>query len=371
MSGGADAARRLLERTGGHPVVSLYFDLDPQQFATAPARATQARALIDEGRRAGDEADLGHEDRASLADDLARLDTYLGSDELPVSGARALAIFASGQDDLFETVTLSAPVAPSVFVGLSPHLEPLVTADAPRRWCAVLVSSQSGEVFLGEGTEITGHDSLEDYVRGRGDRGATARNTQEQDVHGHLIQLAEAVYRDWQREPFTTLALSGPTEPVSRLQELLHNDLRPALLPSHLDLDASSASEADVREAMAAALAEQAAAERARVLQELAETALAVTGLTDTLEALNERRVKTLLLSRDFAATGGRCSSCGLLIADGDKACPADATPMETPIDLREAAVQAALLQDAAVIAYDEPQDELPPARPVAALLRY
>ena len=122
---------------------------------------------------------------------------------------------------------------------------------------------------------------------------------------------------------------------------------------------------------MAVALAEQAAAERARVLKELGETALAVTGVADTLAALNERRVKTLLLSRDFSAAGGRCSSCGMLIAEADDTCPADGTPMETGIDLREAAVRAALLQDAAVIAYDEPQDELPAARPVAALLRF
>jgi hypothetical protein len=60
-----------------------------------------------------------------------------------------------------------------------------------------------------------------------------------------------------------------------------------------------------------------------------------------------------------------------LLVADGGDTCPADGTPMETGIDLREAAVQAALLQDAAVIAYEEPQEELPPARPVAALLRF
>jgi hypothetical protein len=37
MSGRATTARRLLERTGGHPVVTLDFDLDPREFATAPA----------------------------------------------------------------------------------------------------------------------------------------------------------------------------------------------------------------------------------------------------------------------------------------------------------------------------------------------
>jgi len=35
-------AAQLLERTGGHPVVSVAFDLHPEEFATAPARASQA-----------------------------------------------------------------------------------------------------------------------------------------------------------------------------------------------------------------------------------------------------------------------------------------------------------------------------------------
>jgi hypothetical protein len=372
MSGPAATARRLVERTGRHPVITLDFDLDPEEFATAPARASQARALIDEANRiVADDDSLDHDDRSTLARDISRIGDYLTSDDLPVSGARAIVIFCSGQDELFETVTLQRPTAPSVVVSRIAHVEPLVVQGDDEPWCVALVTSRTGDVYRGEGSQVTARQTITDYVRGHGQGGASGENTQEQDMEGHLGALAEAIYRDWQQKAFTTLALSGPVEAVARLENLLHNDLRPLLAGSHLDVDVSSAAESEVRDAVAGVLdaRRQAAAERA--LAGLTETSRAVTGVADTLEALNERRVKTLLLSRDFSAAGGRCPSCGLLVAAGDDTCPADGTPMETEIDLREAAVQAALLQDAAVIAYDEPQDELPPARPVAALLRF
>lgn len=372
MSGPAAAARRLLERTGGHPVVSVAFDLHPEEFATAPARASQARALIDEAHRlAEDDHSLDHAERSALDVDLSRLRDYLGSDDLPVSGAGALAIFCSGQDDLFETVALPRPTASRVFVSRMVHVEPLVIQGDDEPWCAALVTSRTGDVYRGNGSQVTARQTITDYVRGHGQGGASGENTQEQDMEGHLGALAGAIYRDWQQQTFTTLALSGPVESVARLQDLLHNDLRPVLATSHLDVDVTSATESEVRDAVAGVIDAKRHAAAGRALADLTETTRAVTGVADTLEALNERRVKTLLLSRDFSATGGRCPSCGLLVADGSEACPADGTPMETGIDLREAAVQAALLQDAAVLAYDEPQDELPPARPIAALLRF
>jgi hypothetical protein len=104
-------ARRLLEATAGeHPVISAVFDLDPSQFATAPARATQAASLIDAGHNL-EKADetLNHDARQAVRSDLERLDSYLGSADFPVNRAGALAIYVSAGDDLFETVVLSRP----------------------------------------------------------------------------------------------------------------------------------------------------------------------------------------------------------------------------------------------------------------------
>jgi peptide chain release factor subunit 1 len=131
-------------------MVSLYLDLDPEEFAIPKARDSQVHSLIDGATREVDADDtLDHEDRIGLRDDLARLRAYLTSDEPPFEDARALAVFASGRDELFEVIRILQPVDGRVVIGAAPYIEPLVHAAEARRWCVALVSEQNARVFTG------------------------------------------------------------------------------------------------------------------------------------------------------------------------------------------------------------------------------
>ncbi len=100
-------ARRLIDHKPDRPLISLYVDLDPERFATPPARAAQIRSLIDEARREVEAQDgLSHDDRIALRADVERIDEFLSSPEAPFKGARGLAVFCSGQLDLFEVMQL-------------------------------------------------------------------------------------------------------------------------------------------------------------------------------------------------------------------------------------------------------------------------
>jgi peptide subunit release factor 1 (eRF1) len=57
--------------------------------------------------------------------------------------------------------------------------------------------------------------------------------------------------------------------------------------------------------------------------------------------------VQRLILDRNFAAIGRRCPLDGLLYPTGTDTCPSDGNPTEAADDLREALVEAAVLQDA------------------------
>jgi peptide subunit release factor 1 (eRF1) len=98
-----------------------------------------------------------------------------------------------------------------------------------------------------------------------------------------------------------------------------------------------------------------------------------VGGPEDTLEALNERRVQTLLLEPGFDRRGSRCQACGLLMleeaGDGGR-CPADGGPLETLEHLREAAIEAALAQGAEVMVVRHHPD-LGPFQGIGAILRF
>jgi peptide chain release factor subunit 1 len=371
-------ARRLLEQTGDHPVVSVYFDLDPTEFATAPARATQVHSLLDEVQRPGD-GELDHEDRMAVEEDLKRIESYLLSDDLPVSGTRAVALFASSGDSLFESVPMSRPAQPRLVIAPTPYVEPLVVGHDPGRWCAALVSRRVGRIFAGSADELSERRDVKDNVHGQHHQGgwsqANYERSVEADAEHHMRDVAAELYRQWQQEPFQKLVLGGTIEDVRRFADDLHNDLRPTLVSERLDLNPQTASPVEVQAAVLPLVEQEAVRTESEALSELANRigagGAAATGLDDVLEALTERRVQTLLLGQGFTAAGGRCPSCGLLTTEREGSCPADGTPLVPVADLREAAVQAALIQDAEVLVIEEEPSELRRGSGIAALLRY
>jgi hypothetical protein len=356
-------ARRLVERRPRHRVVSIYLDLDPsEQFAIPRARETQIHSLID---RASQDVDadhtLDHENQVAVREDLERLRDYLTSDEPPFQGARALAVFVSGRDELFEVIQIHQPVEGQVVIARAPYVEPLVERARERRWCVALVSEQNARIFVGTPA------ALEELER----IGLRERFEEEER---HLRDVADRLEHRWLSERFDLLAVGGEGEVVPRLERLLAQDLRQRLVDRRVAADINSASDAQIRDAVSGVV-EEVEREHERSALDRLEAGLgarvrAAGGLEATLEALNERRVEVLLLQRGLARRGGRCPSDGLLTVATSGPCPADGAELEAVEDLGEAAIEAALLQDAEVIIVERYPD-LGPHQGMAALLRF
>lgn len=374
-------ARRLVSHRGGHPVLSVYLDLDPERFATPPARASQIRSLLDEAGREVDERreDLSHEEKTALREDLERVRDYLLSREPPYKGARALAVFCSTADDLFETVQLARAVEGQVVIEGAPYVAPLIEATQQRTWCVALVSRREARVFGGPPDRLTELIEEQDDVHGQHSDGGWSQpryeRSVEKDVDDHLRRAAEIVYRLWKRRRYDRLALGGPEEIVPRFEGFLSSEVRGCVIEGRVELDVSTASDDSVRAAVAPLVeADQKGFER-EALDRLAagigrEGGRAVGGLEETLSALGERRVEVLLLEPGFDRPGGRCPACGLLLASLDAACPADGSTLEEVDHLREAAIEAAIEQDAEVMVVRHYPD-LGPFRGIGALLRF
>jgi peptide chain release factor subunit 1 len=373
------AARRLVEQQPDHRVVSLYLDLDPERFATAPARASQVRSLIDEAAKEVDAmSDLAHDDRVALRADLERVKDYLLSREPPFQGAGALAVFCSGRANLFETVRLPRPVPGRVVVDRTPYVEPMLATVAQREWCVALVSRRNARVFTGPADSLLERQDFEENVHGQHDQGgwsqARYERSVEKDVDEHLRLVAEIIERRWRRDGFDRLALGGPAEIVPRLQDMLGEEVRARLADGRVEVDVSSAGESDVRAALAK-LAEHddRRAEREaldRMAAGIGSGGRGAGGPEATVAALNERRVETLLLAPDFDRGAQRCPACGIIVLDGDGRCPADSTALEPLEHLREGAVKAALAQDAEVMIVRHHPD-LGPFQGIGAVLRF
>jgi peptide subunit release factor 1 (eRF1) len=141
-----------------------------------------------------------------------------------------------------------------------------------------------------------------------------------------------------------------------------------------VEVDVAAATDDQIRDAVLS-LVDDAERERERAALDRLAAGLggggrAAGGLQATLDALNERRVETLLLENGIDRRGGRCPACGLLSLETHGACPAEGTELEELQHLREAVVEAALVQDAEVIVVQRFPD-LGPHQGLAALLRF
>jgi hypothetical protein len=378
VSSGLQEARRLLQYSGQHRVISLYLDLDPERFATGPARASQIRSLLDEGARRLETIDgLSHEEKVALREDLKRLDAFLTSPEAPFKGSRSLAVFCSGLGDLFEVVQLTRPVSGRVIIEPAPYVEPMVAVLERKRWLVALVNRHSAWLLTGYPEGLRERQRVDGGWRSDTDQGGWSQARYERSVEkeamDHLRNVADTVNRAWRREHPDRVALGGPQEVVARFEPLLADEVRSGVVPEKVDVDITSASEAQIRAAVEQIVNEDEQRAEAVALRRLADGVgggrRGVEGLEGTLEALNERRVQTLLLAPNFDGPARRCASCGILLPEGTGRCPADGSQTQELAHVREAAVEAAIVQDAEVMVTRHHEDAL--RKGIAAILRF
>ncbi len=242
----------------------------------------------------------------------------------------------------------------------------------------MLASRRDARMFGGTAAALEERRSFHDDVHGQHEQGGWSQpryeRSVEKEVDDHLRRVAELLDRSWRRRRFERLALGGPPEIVPRLEGMLSEEVRGCLVEGRVEVDVASANADQVRAALEPLVEKDDKHRESEALDRLRAGVggggRAVGGVEDTLRALNERRVEKLLLAPDFDGQAHRCPSCGLLTSEADGSCPADGSALEDVEHLREAAVEAALAQDAEVMVIRHHAD-LGPFRGVGALLRF
>lgn len=352
-----DGLRRLAEiRLDSPVVVSMYLDLDPSQFATAQARASEVRSLVDEAARRVRELHdgLSHDHRADLERSVERAREFLEGD-LDAEGAHGVALFVSESAGLFEAVKLPRRVSPRVAVDYSPVVGPLAGLSRQERWCVALVSRRDARIFRGSPDGLSEREALRDEVHGQHQQGGWSQARYQRHVDkerdDHLKRTCEVLLRHFEREPFDRLVVGGPVELVAEFEGKVHTQLADRLA-GRIDVDVETATPDQVLD-KASPLLEKLEGERERqALERLGEPSRGAEGLLGVLEALNERRVEALLLADGYSVAGARCPQCGWLGPEGPSHCPADGSELEPRADVVEAAIELALQQSAEVLPF-------------------
>jgi peptide subunit release factor 1 (eRF1) len=365
-------------RPEGARVLSVYLNLDPTEFATPPARASEIGSLIDEaGRKVKGEDGLSHAERRGLEEDVKRVRDFLRSPSFSADGAHGLALFSATPAGVFETVKLPRPVESRVVVDDSPWIEPLAGMLATARWAVLLANRRSGRLFAGDRDTLTEVERFREDVRGQSDTGGWSEAGRERaQAEEHEDVLRRAVYetfKELRRAPFDHLLIGVPAELRGTVEHNLHASLAERLR-AFIEVDVEHSSAEDVVRAAAPAIeATERAREREqldRVFEGMGAGGRGTAGLDDTLGALNERRVEALLIEEGFSAPGSVCASCSYVTARDDGECPADGGELVPRADIVETAIELALAQSAEVLVVRH-HDDLREHGSIGAILRF
>lgn len=379
----SDARLRELARIhpdGDARVLSIFLNLDPTEFATPPARASEISSVIDDAnRRVRDANGLSHAARKTLEEDVERAAKFLRG--LSPKGAHGFALFACGSANLFDGLRLPRPVETRAVINDAPLVEPLVELlGTGGNWMVVLVNRATGRLLRGDGDRLEELAAITDEVHGQHSQGgwsqARYQRSVDEDVQDHLKNVADAVFERFKRASFDHMLLGGPGETLTDFEAKLHPYLRERLA-GRIEIDVENSSPDHVGRAAREKIEEQTRRSEREALDRLQEAVSrggrGAAGLDATLEALNERRVDTLLLIEGFAAPGWTCPQCGCVYSMDGGSCPADGTTLDRRDDVIENAVHLAIQQSARVLFIREPefQDKLRSHGSTAAVLRF
>jgi peptide chain release factor subunit 1 len=304
--------RRLADtRPAEGKVLSLFVNLDPREFATAAARSTEIRSLLDRAsRQVRDDESLTREERAALRADLERLQAEIANGGLDAKGAHGVAVFASGPAGLFEMLKLSEPIEHDPVIADTPFIAPLTAIGPPERWCVLLVNRRTARLFCGASGELAEIELIRDDVPGRHDQGgwsqANYQRSIDKDAANHLKRTAEVAFARLKTDLPAGILVGAPQELVNDFESELHPYLRERLA-GRLDIDVEHSTVEEVNRAAARHIERATQAKQDAALARLAEefgagTGRAASGLEDVLAALEEQRVETLLIDAGFEA---------------------------------------------------------------------
>lgn len=301
-------------QANGRQVLSLYLDTNIAQQGKDAVKL-QAKGLMKATSLAGASG-------VSIA-----VEKYLDLDH--DWGHSGVAIFCDEQADFFMTYASPMPFRNRVRVGNRPYVKPIVhLLDHYAHFGVVLVDKVGGRFYLyhlGALTEQDGYmgEEVRGAKRGRGSsvmgmRGGQEEGREEEVVQRNLRETAVACADFFAAHNARRLFLGGTPQTLTYFREQLPKQLQSCIAGTFaIDMDAS---EHVVREQALTLLKEANDKHEKQMLEQLvsrhAQGNSAVAGLDDTLKAVSERRVQTLIVKDGYQVPGYAHEESGFVVAN-------------------------------------------------------
>lgn len=250
---------------------------------------------------------------------------------------RSIAMFSSAPQGFFRAYPLAVPIRSRLFVGDQPYVKPLADIlDAYAGYGVALVDKQGARLFLfhlGELKEQEGFlgESVRHTKRGGassllGRRGGTAGQTRytEEVADRNIKDSVEFAVRFFDENRVRRILIGGTDDNVSRFRTLLPKAWQSLIVGTF-----AMSMNANHTEVQAHTMHIVQEAEHHREIRQIDQmiTAAAkggngVVSIDDTLSAVHEGRVQTLIVKEGYRSMGYQCQGCGYLTTQQVQTCP-------------------------------------------------
>ena len=358
--------QELLNFSSPETVLSVYLNTDPVE-GNAEALKLRLRSLL--------EVVSLPEDKAAVLEYFEHAREWKG---------RSVAIFSCTARDFFRAYPLAVPLRSRVRVGDHPHVKPLADLlDTFGGYGVALIDKQGARLFLfhlGELIEQEGvlGEAVRHTKRGGassvwGQRGGTAGQTRysEEVVARNIKDAVEFAVRFFEENRVRRILIGGTDDNVAQFRTYLTKAWQ-SLVVGTFPMSMT----AKHTEVLARAMEIGQQAERRRearlvdeVITKAAKGAGGVVRLDETLSAVHEGRVQTLIVQEGYQSAGYQCAGCGYLTTQELDACPFCSKDFARIEDAVEMAVRKVMQSGGDVeIVRDNPSLE---KVGIGALLRY
>jgi peptide chain release factor subunit 1 len=315
--------RELAEYSSNGAVLSLYLNTDPTQHTTDEYKLALRQLLKEVEVQAASE-------------DIAAVERFVDF-EYDWKG-RGIAIFTCAAEDYWQQYSLAVPVESRAIVSEKPYITPLASLwDTYSRFVVTLVDRQGARLLLFQMGELVGKDSmLGEEVRRLKKGSGSAAPGRRGGVAGHsarredgvaarnLKEAAELTVAFCEAHRPRNILLAGTEATLSQFESNLPRVWADRVIGT---FSADMTEGHNEIRARAFAILEQVETERKAALANAVITAAAkgsngVVRLDDTLGAVHEGRVQTLVVAQGYQAPGYRCTGCGYITAQALDRCP-------------------------------------------------
>jgi peptide subunit release factor 1 (eRF1) len=355
---------------------SFFLDTDKSHLSRKEILVS-AKNLINTGRTYIEALALDKERKASLVCDLDKI--WESCERNMTSNSQGLAVFSACGEDFWQDVHLPHPPRNRVFFDHNPYIRPLSQIlERFQRVGILLIARREARWYSLHMGELVPLDSLASDVPAKVKEGGFEGTSEkrigrhvEAHLHEHFKKAALKTFELFKANQFDWLFLGCEDAFFADLELYLHRYLLDRL-KGRLKARPGDPVDKVLKEAVELEHTIKAAAELDWVksfVAEIEKGGRAVSGLRDSLRALNAREVQMLLVQHNFAAPGKTCPKCKFLYAD-EAVCPTCGILTEGRADIVDEGIEAAFREGAAV-RHISPPSKLDHYGRIGALLRY